>query len=392
MRRAPEGQTTPVCPFFSTCGGCDTQDVAYRHQIAVKDAWLRTLFAGSVRENLWEPFVASQEEYPVYFRNKIRFGFVEEDGIIRPSRHAKGEEQADIPVDACFLQSELSVAITLFTATFATEHEWKVFEIDKGTGWLKHLLVREAKHTGECLVSLVTTQTNPAFLSDWVIEIQKRFPQVSGVYQTITQGKNNELSIDLHLAGRTHILETVGEYGFYISLHAFFQTNGAMVETLYGAIGRHAQISSSDVVWDLYAGSATIGIFLHKSAREVLSIESNPENCADARMNITENNVPNVNIYEGSVESVLTSPFILSHAKPSVIIVDPPRAGLSTSLKNLLPNLGKHRLVYVSCNPASCLRDCGHLTDRGYVVTSAQGIDMFPHSYHCEMIVTLSRS
>lgn len=386
----PEAYTTPICPFFNTCGGCDTQDITYSRQTVQKDLWLTSLFSSIATKHLWKPFIHSTSKYPTYFRGKIRFGFVQNEGTICPSRHAKGEEDAEIAVDACYLQSELSVAISLFTAQFATTHSWRIFNSKISSGWLKHILIREGKQTGECLVSLVTTQMVPPHLQEWVGEICKRFPQVKSVYHTVTQGQNNELSQDFHLAGETHITERVGECLFYISPHAFFQTNGLMVQTLYDAIMNMSTITSTSTVWDLYAGSATIGIYLSNLAKDVISIESNPDNCRDAAKNCIANSVTNLTMYEGQVDKILTSTFITSHSSPSIIIVDPPRAGLSSSLKNILPNLKNHSLVYVSCNPVTCLRDCQQLIERGYVVETLQGIDMFPHSYHSEMIIRLT--
>jgi 23S rRNA (uracil1939-C5)-methyltransferase len=164
-----------------------------------------------------------------------------------------------------------------------------------------------------------------------------------------------------------------------------------MVETLYRVIREQANLQGTEHLWDLYAGSATIGIFLSRQASRVTSIESSSANVADAVWNLEYNGITNVTMYEGLVEQVVTSSFIREVGPPDVVVVDPPRAGLHERFRQLLPNLGAEKIIYVSCNPLTCLRDIRELERDGYRVTTAQGIDMFPHSWHCELVLTMQR-
>ncbi len=379
----------PVCPYFGVCGGCDCQDIAYKDQLQAKHTWLADLFA-PLKPQTVLPILGSPQEYPVFFRNKIRFGFIRHEGKVWPSRHKKGEEAADIPADHCYLQSEEANKIIRLIARCADEFNWTLYNPKTESGWLKHILIRQGKRTGEIMVALVTDALPIPEEEGFVIAIQKELPFVSSLYQTQSWGKSLETLEDRLIFGTERIHEKVGEYTFAISPQAFFQTNSEMIETLYGATAELA--GSGKQLWDLYAGSATIGLFLHKNFQHVLSIEVNESNIADANINCTLNNVENLTIVPGAVEDVLTSAFLKEHAAPDCIVVDPPRAGLHQRLRILLPNLKAQRIVYVSCNPFTCLRDCMELTRQGYVLTTLQPIDMFPHSWHAEMIAVLERA
>ncbi|MEI6477934.1 MAG: 23S rRNA (uracil(1939)-C(5))-methyltransferase RlmD [bacterium] len=382
----------PICPHFGVCGGCQSQDRSYPLQVKAKDEWLHSLFQELIPAESWLPFLASREEYPTYFRNKIRFSFVGEDGVIRPSRHRVGDDAAEVAISQCFLQSETSTAVAVFTAGFALSHSWELFDAQTSRGWLKHILMREGKKTGELMVCLVTTEGKDSLADEWAEAIQRQFPQVTSMYQTLTHDRNNFDSTDRHLLGEEAIHEQIGGYLFRVSPHAFFQTNSEMVETLYGAIRTSLGTSGAQRLWDLYAGSATIGIFLHDLAEQVVSIESNAQNISDADWNISENKIGNLEMIEGSVESVCTSAFINQYGPPDAIVVDPPRAGLSEKTRSLLGGLRADRLTYVSCNPITCLRDSRDLIRLGYRLISLQGVDMFPHTLHCEIVATFGRT
>ena len=380
----------PICPFFYQCGGCETQDVAYLDQVGYKERWLKQLFSDIAPESLWKTFLHSDNPYPTYFRNKIRFGLVRVGEHIYPSRHQKGSETADIAVDACFLQAPETIEIVEAAALFAERYNWSLYDPKTGSGWLKHLLIRQGKRTGEIMVSLVTDNSPLQQKEEWISGL-RQFAGVTSLYQTLTWGRSNEQAEDVLLWGDPYIHETVGDFRYRISPQAFFQTNSEMVERLYTAIAETVSWKGSEVLWDLYAGSATIGIFLSPRVNQVLSIENNLQNIADAEVNCQLNKINSVEIVAGEVEKVLTSQFLATHSMPEVIVVDPPRAGLSERIKLLLPNIPKHELIYVSCNPLTCLRDCKQLIRSGYKLESLQGIDMFPHTLHCELIVHLRR-
>lgn len=383
----PQATVTPVCPYFSVCGGCSCQDVSYQDQLRAKQEWIHQLFA-PLNPGVSRKILGSGSEYPVFFRNKIRFSFIEHDGMVWPSRHPKGSSKADIPVETCFLQSEEANRIIRATAAHATTHNWSLYNPETGSGWLKHILIRQGKHTGEIMVVAITDQSPVPGLEAWLAALQAAAP-VTSVYQGTSWGKDLITITDVHLWGATHIHEKVGDYTFAISPQAFFQTNSEMVQTLYDAVVDAA--GTGDWLWDLYAGSATIGCYLSKQFSSVVSIESNESNCRDGEFNIAHNAVQNLTLHQGLVEEVVTSAFIKEQGTPDCVVVDPPRAGLHVRTRQLLGGMRSQRLVYVSCNPITALRDCRELVASGYTLESIQPIDMFPHSWHAELVAVLTK-
>ncbi|CAN5170129.1 23S rRNA (uracil(1939)-C(5))-methyltransferase RlmD [soil metagenome] len=384
---APPPSVLAICPYFSQCGGCECQDVSYKDQLNAKQQWLTDLFAPlHPREVL--PILGSGSEYPTFFRNKIRFSFIEHDGMVWPSRHPKGSSKADIPIEQCFLHSEEANRIIRATAAHATTHNWSLYNPETRSGWLKHLLIRQGKATGELMVVAITDQSSIPGLKDWIAAITAAAP-VTSIYQGTSWGRELTSITDVHLWGETHIHEKVGDYTFAISPQAFFQTNSEMVTTLYSAVARAA--GNGACVWDLYAGSATIGCYLSKQFGHVHSIESNESNVADGVINVELNSVTNLTQHPGLVEEVVSSAFIREHGLPDCVVVDPPRAGLHQRTRQLLGSLGLKKLVYVSCNPLTALRDITELTAAGYTLTALQPIDMFPHSWHAELVAVLTK-
>jgi 23S rRNA (uracil1939-C5)-methyltransferase len=380
--------TRPVCPYFGVCGGCDCQDVAYADQLAAKEEWVRQLFGDAIPQDAWQPIVGTPGEYPIYYRGKIRFSFIERDGVVYPSRHQRGKDKPDIPVDRCFLLSPQADTLMNITAQFATKHSWSLYNPQTRTGWLKHLLIREGKRTNEMLVALVTDEQEMPGIPEWAEAIRQTVPQLKSIYHSRSWGPANLRFEDTLQWGDSGITEKVGRFRFWISPHAFFQTNDTNVERLYECVRDHANLTGKEAVWDLYAGSATIGTFLSDHAQKVLCVEANPANCQDAAWALAHNNVSNVRILQGEVEQVVTNRFHQDEGMPDVIVVDPPRAGLNEQFRTLLPHLGAKRIVYVSCNPTTCYRDVRSL-ERTHRVISATPIDMFPHIWQCELVLTL---
>jgi 23S rRNA (uracil1939-C5)-methyltransferase len=385
---------TPICPFFYQCGGCETQDIAYSDQLATKQAEIQRLFAPlCTKQTVIHPIQGQDSDYPVYYRNKIRFSFIKDDnGVIQPSRHAKGDSSADIAVDQCFLQSPRSDQIMAAVATFAQEKNWTLYDPKTGLGWLRHILIREGKFTGEIMLS--TVSDTPEVLNEraWIAYCAEHLPWLTGLHHTQSFPNHPSKLESRCLAGSPQITEIIGDYHFVISPHAFFQTNSVMAQTLYSQAC--AAAGSGESLWDLYAGSATIGIYAHRHFNKVLSIEVSPHNIVDALTNCARNTVNNLTVVQGQTEQVLTSAFIKEQGIPTSIIVDPPRAGLHRSLRDILPGIirkPEQNLVYVSCNPLTCLRDCQDLIQAGLCITDIWPIDMFPHTTHCELVIRLQR-
>jgi 23S rRNA (uracil1939-C5)-methyltransferase len=385
----------PPCPYFQRCGGCASQDLPYSEQLYRKETALRKVFApwitGAQPTPRWLPYLATPGNFPLYYRNKIRYGFTGEGGKVRVSRHAKGEEAADIAVDSCLLQSAYSLELAAFVADWAHTHAWSIDQPGRHSpGWLKHCLIREGKYTGQSMLALVTAPSPIPDCPAFVVAVRRYFPELSSLYQITLDERGRETSVLLD--GDAVIRETVGPFSFQISPLAFFQTNSLILPSFYDRIAEIAAEGGSGVLWDLYAGSATIGIYLSRQFRTVASLETNQQNIADARANIGQNNISNLEIFGASVESLQRGDLRSRLPVPDTVIVDPPRSGLSAAARRLLLAIRPPYLVYVSCNPETCARDCKEFTQFQYRLTSIRGIDCFPHTLHQECVVSLVRT
>lgn len=378
------------CPYLSTCGGCKNTSLSYADFSASKEVELKAMFKEIITDDLWKPFVKSNQLEPKFFRNKTRFGFLEVDGRVYPSRHSLNSSEANIPIEWCGLQSEECNSIINFVAEYAMSNNWSLY-LDKsgGQGWLKSITIRESKSTNQFMVIILTN--NEPFLdrNQFCTTITAKYPNIKSIYHTTTVGKNSENFTDRLIWGKPYIQDKIGEYTYHISPHSFFQTNDEMLVPLYDEISCLIP-EGSEVIWDLYAGSASIGIYLSKKASKILCIESNEQNIKDGMLNIEYNKLQNIQMVGGLVEKACTSKFINDNF-PSVVIVDPPRAGLSEKTLQLLMSIKPNRIIYTSCNPATCLKNCEILTQKIYKISSAVGVDCFPRSQHCEMVTCLDK-
>jgi 23S rRNA (uracil1939-C5)-methyltransferase len=216
----------------------------------------------------------------------------------------------------------------------------------------------------------------------------ERFPEVRSVVNNINERPAQTAFGDkeILLAGSPVIEEKIGPYVFKISANSFFQTNTRMAERLYQTVISMAELSGTETVWDLYAGTGTIGMFLAREAQYVTGFELIESAVNDARENVRTHGLGNITFVEGDILEKLRS----EKARPDIIVTDPPRAGMHEKVTLQIAGLNRERIIYVSCNPTTLARDLSLLTDR-YRVVEVQPVDMFPHTYHIETVVRLDR-
>jgi 23S rRNA (uracil1939-C5)-methyltransferase len=197
------------------------------------------------------------------------------------------------------------------------------------------------------------------------------------------------------LFGEDHILEKLGNLSFKISPASFFQTNTVMAEELYNIVAKYAALKTTEIVWDLYCGAGSIALYLAKQAKEVIGFEIVKAAVKDARENAVLNQIENVQFIEGDLDKIFSKkPELLDELpKPDVLIIDPPRGGMHPKLIPVVAQLNPQRIVYVSCNPASQVRDIKMLLEQdAYRIAKIQPVDMFPHTPHIEVVTSLIRT
>ncbi len=372
-----------LCDHIGECGGCSSQGVAYPAQLQQKQLIIEKLFPQAA------PIVPCKN--PWRYRNKMEFSFSQNKagekflGLIM--RQSRGK---------VFNLQECLLSPSWFAQTLKRVKAWwdqidlSAFHFHRGTGTLRTLTLREGRRTGDRL-AMLTVSGDPQFalkraqLNGFLAALDD--PQMSTflrVQQCIP--KTPTQFYEMHLCGPDHICEELSVAGksltFKISPSSFFQPNTEQAEVLYTKVLEMAPPSS--LVYDLYCGTATLGMALALQSKKVLAIELNPYAVFDARINAEKNQISNINIECGDVGKLLKE----TTEHPDLVVVDPPRAGLDALAIRELGRLRPHKILYVSCNPTTQASNIAQL--EGYHVERVQPVDQFPHTPHIENIVLLS--
>jgi 23S rRNA (uracil1939-C5)-methyltransferase len=296
-----------------------------------------------------------------------------------------------LEVERCWLTTDVGNAIRNAVRDWAREERLTAYDQETGQGYLRHLVVREGRNTGQALVQLVTAR-GERFERGYLVEVLRRFPEVRSIHWSVndTPAEVTNLPSEL-LWGEETIEEELCGLRVRISPNAFLQTNTAMAERLYGLAGEYAALTGSETVWDLYCGIGTIGLSLAPRALTVWGIEVSEESVARALENADLNGITNAAFFAGNVGQVVEE-LLERSGTPDVVVVDPPRAGLAGKALRRLGRIGAARIVYVSCNPTTLAGDLKQLrVDWGYRLVRARPVDMFPHTPHVETVALLER-
>ena len=405
-------RTTPRCKYFGTCGGCRWQHVQYESQLAFKqqhvvDALERI---GGFKGVRVLPIIPSKEIY--FYRNKLEFSFGDRRWLETPPPahplQGGGGSTADmalgfhipqrydkiLDIDECYLQSELSNGILNAVKRFAVEHSLPAYTSEPQSGYLRNLVIREGKNTGDVMVNLVTFDDRPDVMKELTAELTKSFPEIVTVVNNITAKLANVAVGETEMVyyGSGVFTEKIGDHLFHLSANSFFQTNTRQAETLYAVTKEFAELKLSDVVYDLYCGTGAISLYISGAVKQVVGIELIESSIFNARMNAEVNGIGNCEFIAGDLKDLLTRDvgWKEKFAAPDVLIIDPPRSGMHPKAVEEIGGMKIPRIVYVSCNPATLARDLQLLAPFGYSIDKVQPVDMFPHTYHIESVTKLT--
>ena len=377
------------CRHFGVCGGCRFQDYAYDRQLASKEAQVRDALErlGRFQEPPLDPIVPAVQEYG--YRNKLEYSFSSgEDGLVL-GFHRAGRWDEVIDVEECLLTTDVGNAIREAVKRWAREEGLEPYDQETGTGYLRHLVVREGRNTGQVLVVLVTAP-GERFDADFLVETLTAIPEVRSIHWAVNDRPAEVTNLPTRLLwGEESIEEELCGLRFRIRPNAFLQTNTAMAEVLYGLARESAGLTGSETVYDLYCGTGTIGLSLAASATSVWGVEISEESVACAIENAALNGIENARFFAGNVGQSLEE-LAEKAGPPDVVVVDPPRAGLAGKALRRTGALRAPRVVYVSCNPTTLASDLAVLRDDyGYVLERCTPVDMFPHTPHIESVSRL---
>ena len=393
----------PFCAHFGVCGGCRWQMLPYPLQLKYKQQQVEDVLRriGKVALPPIAPILGAPETRR--YRNKLEYTFSSRrfllprelhDPNITPEQnvagfHARGLFDKVVDIDVCHLQEEPTNELRKAVRDFGLSNQLPFYDIKEHTGWLRNLQMRICT-TGEVMANLVIgyeDEKQTAALADLVMQ---QFPGLTTLLVTVNPKWNDSITglEPRILHGKGYVEEKLEDFRFKIGPKSFFQTNTRQGEGLYRVTRDYAELSGREIVYDLYCGTGSIGIFLSRQAARIVGVEAIEEAVADARENALLNGIGHARFFAGDVVDVCKESFFEQEGRPDVIITDPPRAGMHAGLVNTILEIGAPTVVYVSCNPATQARDLA-LLDAKYAVTRVQPVDMFPHTHHIENVVQL---
>ncbi|MFQ5700783.1 MAG: 23S rRNA (uracil(1939)-C(5))-methyltransferase RlmD [Acidobacteriota bacterium] len=389
----------PRCEHFGVCGGCRWQNLPYAIQLDYKRRQvvesLRRI--GRFEDPRVEPTMPSPDKY--FYRNKMEFSFgTDEQGRLTLGLHPAANYREVFDLRRCHLQSEESNAIVADVREACRRAKLPPYDVKHHTGFLRYLTIREGKFTGQVMVNIVTGEAG-ARKAEWgaaLREIAARvvsdhpaihafLHSVNARRATVAHGEREEI-----LHGAAFIREQLLGRSFEITANSFFQTNPRQAERLYEKVLEMSDLKRTDRVLDLYSGTGSLSILAAARAGEVRGVESVAESVRNAELNAGLNDTTNVYFILGEVRKTLAA-LASDPRPPTVIIANPPRAGLNASVVRGIARLRPRRLVYISCNPATLARDLQQMCERDYHLDSVQPLDMFPHTFHIECVARIDR-
>jgi 23S rRNA (uracil1939-C5)-methyltransferase len=393
----------PFCQHFGMCGGCQWQMLPYAKQLAFKQQQVYdqlTRIGGVAVENLL-PIVGCSQT--TGYRNKLEFTFANKRYLSREELgnpdisaegsfagfHARGVFDKVVHLGQCHLMQEPANIIREVLRNKAMDLQMPFYDIKQHQGWMRGVQYRLCT-TGDLMVNVMLGYENPEKRQQLLQHVLDQVPAITTLYYTINTKRNDSmvgLEPQLYF-GKAHATEKLEDFKFLISPKSFFQTNTQQAEQLYRITREFAELDGSQILYDLYCGTGSIGIFCSKNAQKVIGVELVEEAIADAKANATLNQLEHTSFFAGDVIDICNDAFFETHGRPDVIITDPPRAGMHEKLVRKILDMAAPVVVYVSCNPATQARDLRLLAEK-YVVTKAQPVDMFPHTLHIENVVQL---
>jgi 23S rRNA (uracil1939-C5)-methyltransferase len=368
--------------------GAPWQILPYERQLEIKQAQVEDALRrlGHLDGFQLEPIVPALEQWR--YRNKLEYSFgVDADGELVCGFHAAGNWEEIVGIDDCLLASQAGNRARHEVLAWARAAGHTAYDRRTGTGFLRNLVVREGRRTGQLQVRLVASPG--AYDGDALVAAVPSansllWTQLDSVAETTAGGRT------LLLSGPGKLPERLGGLELQISPEAFFQTNTEMAELLYGLAIEYAELSGFERVYDLYCGIGTIGLLLAPRAAEVWGLEIVEEAIADAIAGARANEIDNVSFFAGDVRLALGE-LVEKAGRADVLLVDPPRAGLSQKIVRRIIEAAPKRIVYVSCNPTTLAPNAAQLVEAGYELTKVRPVDMFPQTPHIECVAQLVR-
>ena len=377
------------CKTYKRCGGCDLRHVEYEETLNMKRSAVQSLVDKTLKNKVKVKDVFSMGN-PYHYRNKLQFPIgVNEKGKPVVGVFANRTHEI-IPIEDCLIQNQKATQIAKKFVDIADKYKLSVYDETTQKGLLRHIIVKVGVYTNKYMVIIVINGDKIPNLEEIVSDLRNYCDDIDSIILNVNKKNTNVIlgEKNITIYGNDYILDKLGDYYFKISPLSFYQTNSIQTEAMYNYAIEEANITKDDVVFDLYCGIGTISIFMAKSAKKIYGVEIVKQAVEMARDNAKINKIDNVDFIAGDTEKILTELIKKRNIVPNIVVIDPPRKGLDeTTLGNILDSKPR-KVVYISCNPASLVRDLTKLEDK-YEVQSIQPFDMFPFTKHVEVCALL---
>lgn len=394
----------PPCKYFSDCGGCKHQDIDYNFQLEMKDQQIKEVIEhlGEFGNVKIEKTIPSPDIWG--YRNRMDFSTSVKRWVMKENDpgtpdnfaiglHAPQRWDKVIDIENCLLQNDNCNEIFQDIKNFVRKNEIELENARQHTGFLKQIIIRAGIKTNETMINFVTCYEDPEQLTELAKSLSKKYNNIKSIVNNVTTELGNQFigEKELLLYGKPFIHELLGKIKYKISANSFFQTNTKGAEILFSVVKDFAQVDKQKVVWDFYSGAGSISLFLAEYSKQIYGFEIVKEAINDARNNCELNKINNCKFYFANLNNFLQQEkeLINTLEKPNLIIVDPPRAGLNPKFLEQMLKLNAPRIVYISCNIATQIRDINLLTREKYQAVKFQPVDMFPHTAHLESVALL---
>ena len=378
------------CKSYKRCGGCDLRHIKYDKTLDIKRNMVQSLLNKTLKNQIKVNDTIGMEN-PFNYRNKAQYPVgIDKEGNSTFGVFANRTHDI-IPIEDCKIQTKISEEIAKYILKFIQENKIKVYDEKINRGTFRHIIVKVGMKTDEVMCVLVINEEKIKNEKQLVSELKEKFPKIKTIVKNINNKNTNVIlgNRNIILYGDGYIKDKLGEFTFKISPMSFYQINPIQTEKLYNLAIQKAELTGNETIFDLYCGIGTIGIFASKHVKQVYGIEIIPQAIQDAKENAKLNNIKNVEFIVGDVEFALSELIETRKIMPEVVFVDPPRKGLdNTTIQNLL-KVEQKKIIYISCNPATLVRDLKTLEEK-YEIKDITPVDMFPWTKHVECITLLS--
>lgn len=377
------------CITYKRCGGCNLRHMNYQKTLELKRDIVQNLVNKNLKIDLQVKDTIGMEN-PFNYRNKAQYPVglnKEEKPIIGVFANRTHEV---IETNGCMIQNKQSEKIAKYICEFADRNNISAYNEKTRKGLLRHIVIKVGIKTNEIMCILVLNGKEINNEQKLIKELVSNFPNIKTMVKNVNTKDTNVIlgKENITIYGDGYIYDKLGDYTFKISPLSFYQINPVQTEKLYNLALEKAELTGKEILLDLYCGIGTIGIFMANKAKAVYGIEIVEDAIKDAKENCKINNISNAKYYAGDTEKLLADLIEKEKIIPDVIVVDPPRKGLDKTTIENIKKIKPKKVLYISCNPATLVRDLSYLLE-DYEVQEIQPVDMFPFSHHVECITVL---